>query len=133
MTSGTSSLLPTLTMFYPAHTLGPTCSTKWNTHSSAGGGRSRNRESLCLTVMSFSVKRLQWVKQNKTKQKNVGKLKKKKEIHCDCDRALCVPLLFSYLSFFSSSNVTSEVNKLKTGCGCGVSFEILLFSASARD
>lgn len=117
----TSSRLPTLTTFYPTHTLGPTCSTKWSTHSSAGGGRSRNRESLCLTAMSFSVKKFRLVQQNK---KQGGKIHKRKLIRCDCDRALCKLLPFSYVGF--SPLLTS----LKTGWG--VSFENLLFSAGAR-
>lgn len=52
----TSSLLPTLTMFCHVPTLDQTCLTKWSMPSSAGGGRSRNRGSLCLTAMWFSVK-----------------------------------------------------------------------------
>lgn len=39
-----------------AHALVPTCLTKWNMLSSAGGGRSRNSASLCLTGMWYSAK-----------------------------------------------------------------------------
>lgn len=79
-------------MFCPVHTPAPTCWTKWSTLSSAGGGRSRSRGSLCLTAMLSSAKRLRqsWCRLE-------GKKTEKKP---HCDKVLSLFCFLCFVCFF---------------------------------
>lgn len=96
----TSSLLPMLTMSFHAHTPDTTCWTRWSMPSNAGGGRSRNRGSLCLTAMLFSVK-LPCKKELLMEQKTTNTKKKQQKKKPLWQNPQFILLPFSHLWFVS--------------------------------